>query len=484
MKKVKILFGSIIFVLAIMVINCSCANAQVFNASNVKQFRKIVYTQMLQRKETIDIDYSGKDYKAIFDKFEAEEFINELASIDDISTSDDHDYMIQNVSYMKTSMKGTSSSDVRFTIKIKWRETLGQLQYVNLRVADILQKHKVMSIDSVYQRIKLIHDYIVTNVEYDVTLKHENAYSALKEGVSTCQGYSLLFYKMLTDAGIPCRYITGTGINDKETGPHGWNIVKIGDLWYNVDTTWDDPIYSDPSYKKDDVSYEYFLKGSSNFDSSHIRDTNFLTPAFLTDYVVSEKDFNKLNDISISQMTLGSNSDITADTLKEEEEEEPNEIDSFVDTIKNSIRTFIGEIKDGTIKDHLVKSFKELDDKNKGIIISLLALVLITIVYKVYKSSVRKEDEFDTMFDDHKQVSSEIGGLDEMIAKDAAKKKAEQKAQKQAMKEAKRRANTNEPSQDSIGTQNVNVQGNSVDNKPSNNDKSNNIIEDDEFEIN
>ena len=140
MKRFKVIVGSIILSLAFMLLFAGDAYAQVYKADNVSEFRKIIYKDMLQRKNLIEVDYSGDDYKEIFETFEKQEFINELSKIDDKSTSDDHDYMIQNVSYMKTSMRGVNSNKVHFTIYIHWRETLGKLQYVNLRVEDILQK--------------------------------------------------------------------------------------------------------------------------------------------------------------------------------------------------------------------------------------------------------------------------------------------------------------------------------------------------------
>ena len=436
MKRFKVIVGSIILSLAFMLLFAGDAYAQVYKADNVSEFRKIIYKDMLQRKNLIEVDYSGDDYKEIFETFEKQEFINELSKIDDKSTSDDHDYMIQNVSYMKTSMRGVNSNKVHFTIYIHWRETLGKLQYVNLRVEDILQKSNIESIDSVYERIKLIHDYIVTNIEYDSTLTHENAYYALKNGISTCQGYSLLFYKMLTEAGIPCRYITGTGINDKENGPHGWNIVKIGDVWYNVDTTWDDPVYADPSVKKDDICYDYFLKGSKEFDPSHIRDDKYLTDEFVTDHEMSKENFTADKDISITQIKVGDNSDITEETLKEDKPEDGKT--ALKNDITEMIERLVEEIRLGNLKQYLIKSYKELEARNKAIIISLVALILLSIVYKIYRTIVnRRKDDYDMMFDSPAS-STQVGGIEEMIAREEAKKKAEQKAIKKAEKEARK----------------------------------------------
>ena len=415
MKKVKVLIGSIICILSMCSILNIDAYAETMKARNKAEFRNIVYKEMLDRKDSIVVEYTGDDYKEIFELFESEEFIRELGQIDDVETSDDFDYMIQNVSYMKTSMKGVTSSRVKFTIEIKWRETLGQLEMVNLRVADIIKKEKITETESAYQRIKLVHDYIVNNVEYDTTLKYENAYSAIKEGKSTCQGYSLLFYKMLTEVGVPCRYITGTGINDKDNGPHGWNIVKIGEKWYNVDVTWDDPVYTDPTYKSDDISTEYFLKGSKNFDPSHVRDSEFVDDMFIYEYPTSEEDFNIADDVSIAEMVLG-NSDLTQMLL--EVPDEPVEEKKFPENLIDRVNELKESILNGTFSDYVVRSYVELSDNDKLIINALIVVILLSIVIKIVKMFMRKKDvDLDYELDIDEEIL-EITNVEELQPKE------------------------------------------------------------------
>ena len=44
--------------------------------------------------------------------------------------------------------------------------------------------------------------------------------------------------KLLCDlSGVECEMIAGTADGEN----HAWNLVKLGDSWYHVDTTWDDP---------------------------------------------------------------------------------------------------------------------------------------------------------------------------------------------------------------------------------------------------
>ena len=106
-----------------------------------------------------------------------------------------------------------------------------------------------------------IHDKLMELVSYDdpsdVYLDEYcsdpkyTAYGALVENSvgmenhALCRGYALAFEHLMHMAGIPCGYVSGEVYSpdseyDEERLPHGWNVVKIDDKWYEVDVTWDD----------------------------------------------------------------------------------------------------------------------------------------------------------------------------------------------------------------------------------------------------
>ena len=134
-----------------------------------------------------------------------------------------------------------------------------------------------------YEKICAIYDYICENVTYDsphldidaYKLKY-TAYAALENQTSVCQGYAVLLYRMLLEAGIDCRVIAG----EVSTGRHAWNIVKLGDVYYNLDATWD--------AGKD--SYQYRLRCNANFPD-HTRDDDYKTNAFNAAYPMSGSDY-------------------------------------------------------------------------------------------------------------------------------------------------------------------------------------------------
>ena len=136
-----------------------------------------------------------------------------------------------------------------------------------------------------YNKVKAIHDYVIDNVTYDMSTNFNSPYYALMEGTSACQGYAVLIYKMLTEADISCRVITGKA----KGGLHAWNLVKIDDKWYNLDATWDDPV---GLFGKSAARYRYFLKTDREM-TDHKRDKEFTTDQFNNDFPMAMKSYGK-----------------------------------------------------------------------------------------------------------------------------------------------------------------------------------------------
>lgn len=135
-----------------------------------------------------------------------------------------------------------------------------------------------------YEKAKAIYDYVIDHVTYDYahlgdsTYKLQfSAYAAFENGTAVCQGYASLVYRMMRMAGLSCRFISGYG----GTVRHGWNIVKIGAVYYNLDSTWD----------SDSGTYTYFLKSNADF-LKHTRDARFRTDAFNSSYPMASASYN------------------------------------------------------------------------------------------------------------------------------------------------------------------------------------------------
>lgn len=97
-----------------------------------------------------------------------------------------------------------------------------------------------------YQQALLVHDYLALNCEYDYDNYKNNqvpeishtSYGSLVNQVAVCDGYADAFSYIMEDKlGIPCEVISSREM------AHAWNMIEIGDTWYHVDVTWDDPAY-------------------------------------------------------------------------------------------------------------------------------------------------------------------------------------------------------------------------------------------------
>lgn len=100
---------------------------------------------------------------------------------------------------------------------------------------------------SLYEKELAIHDYIVSNSEYDTAnlgVFHEhsqnsdNPYGALINGRSICSGYAATFKMFMDMFEIPNIIVYA---EDDKRDDHAWNMVQLDDDWYYVDVTWDDP---------------------------------------------------------------------------------------------------------------------------------------------------------------------------------------------------------------------------------------------------
>ncbi|MCY9653492.1 transglutaminase domain-containing protein [Paenibacillus thiaminolyticus] len=147
------------------------------------------------------------------------------------------------------------------TVYVEYRETREQTQFVLNRAHEIVQEITAPD-DSPHQKVKAIHDYVVSHLTYDEGMTKFTAYEALTEGKTVCQGYALLVHAMLIEAGIPGQIIEG------EAGGtlHAWNLVQLDGSWYHLDATWDDPLPN----RDGQIRYTYYLRTDEEMRGDHI----------------------------------------------------------------------------------------------------------------------------------------------------------------------------------------------------------------------
>lgn len=186
-----------------------------------------------------------------------------------------------------------------YTIRFAYTQTAAQEVETTNAVNKLV---KQFNSGSDYEKVKKLYNYLINNVTYDYNgdndAKYNNSYyryschSAAISKHTVCEGYSLLFYRICLSMGIDARLVAGLGGSGSNAGPHGWNIVQIGDYFYYVDSTWG----AEPSYDKGKSvdEWTWFLRGTAcGFDDLHQRYANYLTNDFLNIYPVNYYDYAK-----------------------------------------------------------------------------------------------------------------------------------------------------------------------------------------------
>lgn len=213
---------------------------------------------------------------------EDNDFLNAAALADDKSTSADADYLKAIVKSWTASWSILGGGRARLHFTADYRTTAKQELLLEGYLADALASLNIGNASD-FDKIKVIHDYIISVTDYDQSLTRYSAYDVFAQNSAVCLGYAAAAYRLFTDAGIECRIIAGSA----GTEEHVWNIVKLGDKWYNIDLTWDDPISGNG---EDIISYDFFLKNDEDF-SCHTRAAEYSSEEFLKRHRLSETSY-------------------------------------------------------------------------------------------------------------------------------------------------------------------------------------------------
>lgn len=119
------------------------------------------------------------------------------------------------------------------------------------------------------EKEKAIHDYLCINMDYDIPAVDDeskadpdadNPYGMLVGHYGICSGYASTFKLFMDCFDIECIIVEGKANGLEED--HAWNKIHIDGKWYNVDVTWDDPVYYDEQgnvvTESWDENYQFF----------------------------------------------------------------------------------------------------------------------------------------------------------------------------------------------------------------------------------
>lgn len=253
----------------------------------VNEVAAVLREAMKKRQESVTVGYisEGEEEEDI-----AEEIYN--ASVNHTGNPKEGDYLkFQCGGYeaeIRTEQKGEDSY-LTLTYTLSYYTTVEQEKEVDAQIASVIENLGLKG-ETDYNKVCKIYDYICKNVSYDdehlndesYTIKN-SAYGALVNKTAVCQGYALLFYRLSLECGVDTRIISGVEMESREA--HAWNIVRLNNYYYNVDSTWD---------AQTESHREYFLIGSYNF-SDHDEDMEYKMGDFTSLYCINSHDYNAEN---------------------------------------------------------------------------------------------------------------------------------------------------------------------------------------------
>lgn len=175
---------------------------------------------------------------------------------------------------------GTNTS-LTLNITYRYSKTAFAAEQKNYKAAVNKARHIAVKLSrsmTDFDKELKLHDYIVNNCSYDyegykagkISGNSYKLYGCLILGKAVCEGYSKAM-KLLCDlSGVECMVIRGKSYSSGGWQNHSWNLIKLENDYYHLDTTFDDPITDNG---KGTLSHCYFNLSDSEIKLSYQWDT-------------------------------------------------------------------------------------------------------------------------------------------------------------------------------------------------------------------
>lgn len=222
-KKIVSLVATTALTLSLLLLNSPApALADGETVTCIADLQKYIAADMTDRDDSFSLHYTGDTTPVLADLKNI--FLQSAGSDDYLSLS------WKEMGYTYSYHSG--QLDINFTLN--YHTTKEEEEYVDSTVKKLVAKLITPKMNDLSKETA-IHQWIVQNVKYDYSLKQITAYTALTDHRTTCMGYAMLMKKMLQQAGLESKIITGY----YPEGYHAWNMIKIDAKWYYLDVTSD-----------------------------------------------------------------------------------------------------------------------------------------------------------------------------------------------------------------------------------------------------
>lgn len=176
---------------------------------------------------------------------------------------------------------------------------LKKLESVNFKIDEIVQSLDIKETDSEQEKLNKILIYVLENCIYDPDVKNNTSddilsfyedgklYGVLEKDTQICGNYSALVCALCKRVNLKANYIVDNN--------HAWNLVKINNQEYFVDSTWLDDEYFVTQTKMQDPegnSNDYIYKKVSALDLLKSKDYDSLK---MTWYMVDPYNFSYID---------------------------------------------------------------------------------------------------------------------------------------------------------------------------------------------
>lgn len=130
-----------------------------------------------------------------------------------------------------------------YTFSGPYLTTRAQEDKVDAKIQELLSPggalYSVSQTGTDTQKAEGIASYVKGHVTYKGTTdpKYHTCYSALIDGIGTCEAYSLLYMRLAREMGLASKMV-GTAM-DSSGNCHDFNIVRVDGKWYHIDALGD-----------------------------------------------------------------------------------------------------------------------------------------------------------------------------------------------------------------------------------------------------
>ena len=223
-------------------------------------FYKYYYNQINSRQQKIyqTLEKGCAEYNSVI-KLDREPISDVTVAAYSLSMDHPELFWISNYNYKV--LNNEYVVEISYDIPSGARDTS---QKIETKVAEILNDMRSKNIYREYDKLRFFYEWIINNTEYGDTADSQEITSVFINNVSVCSGYSKAFLYLCQKSGIECACVAGyTNSNEK----HAWNLVKLDNNYYWVDSTWGDPVFAGEHDKK--PNYNYFMVDDSELLKNH-----------------------------------------------------------------------------------------------------------------------------------------------------------------------------------------------------------------------